>query len=94
MLTCASEELKFQNFLGEDSPRPPYKLAPFHQTSYAKNLDLCLWTTLVQTCQPPKGKKCEILNMEKSRAGKSSEKWVKSREMSQISFRGNFQCGL
>ena len=36
----ASEELKFQNFLLEDSPGPPYKLAPFHQTSYAKNLDL------------------------------------------------------
>ena len=29
-----------RSFLGEDSPRPPYKLAPFHRTSYAKNLDL------------------------------------------------------
>ena len=36
----ASEELKFQNFSLEDSPGPPYKLAPFRQTSYAKNLDL------------------------------------------------------
>ena len=53
-----------------------------------------IFCTLVQTCQPPKGKKCEILNLEKSGAGKSSEKWVKSHEMSQISYRGDFQWGL
>ena len=40
--------------------------------------------TITHTCQPPKGK---IENMWDSepRAGKSSEKWVKSHEMSQIS---------
>ena len=50
-----------------------------------------LWYRLVN---PSKGKKCEILNLEKCRAGKSSEQWVKSHEMSQISYRGNFQQGL
>ena len=50
-----------------------------------------LWYRLVN---PSKGKKCEFLNLEKCRAGKSSEQWVKSHEMSQISYRGNFQQGL
>ena len=37
----ASEELKCQNFLGEDSPQPPYKLAPF--TPLSSNLMLKTW---------------------------------------------------
>ena len=58
-------------------------------------LEPCVYEPLwYRLANPSKGKKCEILNLEKSRAGKSSEKWVKSREMSQISFGGNFQQGL
>ena len=49
--------------------------------------------TITQTSQPPKGK---IENMWDSepRAGKSSDKWVKSHEMPQISYRKDFQWGL
>ena len=58
-------------------------------------LEPCVYEPLwYRLANPSKGKKCEILNLEKCRAGKSSEQWVKSHEMSQISYRGNFQQGL
>ena len=45
----------------------------------------------LQTCQPPKGLKKRD---SEPTAGKSCEKWVKSREMSQISKQKDLQWGL
>jgi len=48
-------------------------------------------TSAPPICQPPKGKKCKILR----ELGKVvHEKWVKSREMSQISWWKELQWGL
>ena len=48
---------------------------------------LCLLALVMKTTDLaiPKGQKCEIVNLV-FRAKKSSEKWVRSREMSQISW--------